>query len=236
MSKYSYCDGLTREIEMNSLNEAPLKPLLARLHKQAARELPRAALGLIRLMAPRLLGRQVTSADHARFGHKLFIALEPEAGHFAYATARAIKARTIVEFGTSFGISTLYLAAAVRDNGGGTVITTELDADKAAVARRYFAEAGLDDLIELRVGDALETLQSLTPQVDMALIDGWKEVYGEVLTLIEPALRPGAVVLADNVTMFKRTLAPYVQRMQQGGNYSSQTLPLGSGLEYSVRL
>jgi predicted O-methyltransferase YrrM len=186
-------------------------------------------------MAPRLIGRQITSKDHARFGHKLFIALGPEAGRFAYATARAINARTIVEFGTSFGISTLYLAAAVRDNGGGKVITTELDADKAAIAQRHFEEAGLADMIELRIGDALETLQSLPPLVDMALIDGWKEVYGEVLTLIEPALRPGGVVLADNINMFKRTLAPYVQRMQHGGHFASQTLPLGSGLEYSVR-
>lgn len=221
---------------MNSLETAPLKPLLAQLHKKASRELPRAALGMIRLMAPRLIGRPVTSQDHARFGHNLFIALEPEAGRFAYATARAIGARTIVEFGTSFGISTLYLAAAVRDNGGGTVITTELDPHKCAVARDHFAQAGLADIIDLREGDALDSLKTLPDQVDMALIDGWKELYGDVLTLVEPVLRPGAVILADNINMFKRTLAPYVERMQHGGGYASQTLPLGSGLEYSVRL
>ena len=220
---------------MNSLETAPLKPLLEQLHKKASRELPRAALGMIRLMAPRLIGRPVTSNDHARFGHNLFIALEPEAGRFAYATARAIGARTIVEFGTSFGISTLYLAAAVRDNGGGTVITTELDPYKCKVAREHFAQAGLADIIELREGDALETLKVLPGTIDMALIDGWKELYGDFLSLIEP-LRQGGVVLADNINLFKRTLAPYVERMQHGGGYASQTLPLGSGLEYSVRL
>jgi predicted O-methyltransferase YrrM len=221
---------------MTTLANDPLKSLLANLHGKAKRELPRAAFGMIRLMAPKLIGRAVTSQDHARFGHKLFIALEPEAGQFAYATARAIGARVIVEFGTSFGISTLYLAAAVRDNGGGTVITTELDAEKAAQARKYFESAGLADIIDLRVGDALETLKTLPESVDMVLIDGWKELYGHVLTLIEPALRPGGVVLADNINMFKKTLAPYVARMQHGGGYTSQTLPLGSGLEYSVRL
>lgn len=82
-----------------------------------------------------------------------------------------------MEFGTSFGISTLYLAAAVRDTiaasgGTGRVITTELDPSKCTRAGAHFEEAGLSDLIEIREGDALETLQSLPDSVDMALIDG----------------------------------------------------------------
>lgn len=226
---------------MNSLETEPLKSLLERLHKSARRELPRAALGMVRLMGPALFGRRVTSADHAKFGHNLFIALEPEAGRFAYATARAIGARHIVEFGTSLGISTLYLAAAVRDNiarnsGTGRVITTELDSSKCARARAHFEEAGLADLIEVREGDALETLRSLSDSVDMALIDGWKEFYRDVLHIVEPKLRPGGVVLADNINMFKKTLRPYVAEMQTSGRYASQTLNLGSGLEYSVRI
>jgi predicted O-methyltransferase YrrM len=221
---------------MTTLESEPLKTLLARLHGAAKRELPRTLIGGIGLMAPRLFGRKVTSQDHARFARNLFIALEPAAGRFAYATARATGARSIVEFGTSFGISTLYLAAAVRDNGGGTVITTELDPGKCRAARGYFEEAGLADLIEVREGDAMTTLQGLQGPIDMLLLDGWKDLYRDVLHLVEPQLRPGAVVLADNIHMFKRTLAPFVEEMQRAGRYVSQTLPLGSGLEYAVRV
>jgi predicted O-methyltransferase YrrM len=221
---------------MTTLDQTPLKPLLARLHDAAKREMPRTILGGLRLFAPRLLGRAITSQDHAAFARNLFIALEPKAGQFAYATARAIGAKRIVEFGTSFGISTLYLAAAVRDNGGGQVVTTELDAHKCAVARRHFEQGGLADIIDVRAGDALQTLRNLHGPIDMVLLDGWKDIYRDVLHLIEPHMRPGAVVLADNINMFKRTLAPYVAEMQTSGRYTSQTLPLGSGLEYSVRL
>lgn len=221
---------------MTTLDQEPLKSLLARLHNAAKREMPRTMFGGIRLMAPRLLGRSITSQNHARFARNLFLALGPEAGRFAYTTARAIGARHIVEFGTSFGISTLYLAAAVRDNGGGQVITGELNPEKCATARRHFEEGGLAELIEVRSGDALETLKALPDTVDMVLLDGWKDIYLDVLHLIEPRLRPGAVVLADNINMFKRTLAPFVAEMQNSGRYTSQTLPLGSGLEYSVRL
>ena len=220
----------------NTLEQEPLASLLKELHRKARRELPRLAAIMITLMAPRLMGRPITAEYQTRAFQKAFIALGPEAGRFAYATARAIGARTIVEFGMSFGISTLYLAAAVRDNGGGKVVTTELDAGKCRVAAEHFARAGLADAIEIRQGDAMETLRHGPDAIDMVLLDGWKDRYLDVLRLLEPRLRPAAVVLADNIHMFKRTLAPYVAHVQKGGGYASSTLPLGSGLEYSVRI
>ena len=112
---------------------------------------------------------------------------------------RATGARSIVEFGTSFGISTLHLAAGLRDNGGGRVITTEFESSKAARARANFVAGGLADLIELREGDAVETLEhDLPTQIDLVLLDGAKGLYPTVLTLLEEHLKPGAMIVADN--------------------------------------
>jgi predicted O-methyltransferase YrrM len=152
-----------------------------------------------------------------------------------YLTGRALGAKTIVEFGTSFGISTIYLAAAVRDNGGGTVIGSEIEASKHARAEAHLQEAGLSDIADIRLGDALETLRQLPQPVDMVLLDGWKELYLPVLGLVRPRLRRGAVVLADNIFTFKKSLRPYVEHMQSGKNgFESTTLKISDGFEYSV--
>ncbi|HUH83291.1 MAG TPA: class I SAM-dependent methyltransferase, partial [Stellaceae bacterium] len=185
----------------NTLEQEPLAGLLTELHRKARRELPHLAVSMLKLMAPRLIGRPVTAEDQSRIFQKAFISLGPDAGRFAYTTARLIGARTIVEFGMSFGISTLYLAAAVRDNGGGWVVTTELDAGKCRVAAGHFARAGLADVIKVRQGDGLETLRHGPEAIDMVLLDGWKERYLDVLRLLEPRLRRGGVVLADNIHM-----------------------------------
>lgn len=131
-----------------------------------------------------------------------------ETGMLLYLLARATQARTILEFGTSFGVSTLYLAAALRDNGGGMVITTEFEPSKAERARQNFVCAGLADLIDLREGDALQTLARDVPAtLDLVLLDGAKALYAEVLTLVEQRLRPGTLVVADDADMCPEYLA-----------------------------
>jgi predicted O-methyltransferase YrrM len=122
-----------------------------------------------------------------------------ETGQLLYLLARATRARSIVEFGTSFGLSTLHLAAALRDNGGGRLITSEFEPSKVAIAKTNIAAGGLSDLVELREGDALETFKRDLPDtIDLLLLDGAKSLYGEVLALVEARLRPGAVIVADN--------------------------------------
>ncbi|MFO0597782.1 MAG: O-methyltransferase [Myxococcaceae bacterium] len=129
----------------------------------------------------------------------LFLAVSPQTRRLLYALARTSHARHVVEFGTSFGVSTLFLAAAVRDNGGGRVITCEFEPGKAATARQTFQRAGVADLIELREGDALATLATGLPdQLDLVLLDGAKPLYPALFSLLAPRLRPGALVVADN--------------------------------------
>ena len=105
----------------------------------------------------------------------------------------------MVEFGTSFGISTIYLAAAVRDNGGGMVIGTELEPSKHDRAVAHLQEAGLGEVAEVRLGDALATLKEVPEPLDLVFLDGWKDLYVPVLELLKPKLRPGAVVLGDKL-------------------------------------
>ena len=103
-----------------------------------------------------------------------FMPVSRETGNFLYIIACAQRSRTIVEFGASFGISTIFLAAAVRDNGGGRVISSELNPAKVKKARQNLHEAGLGDLVEIREGDALKTLGQLEGEVDLLLLDGWE--------------------------------------------------------------
>jgi predicted O-methyltransferase YrrM len=152
-----------------------------------------------------------------------------------YLTARAIGARTIVEFGTSFGISTIYLAAAARANGG-SVIGTELESKKVNAARANVAQAGLAQFVSILEGDAMNTLANVKQPIDFLLLDGWKDIYLPMIEMLAPKMRAGAVVLADNIFTFKKTLRPYVTHMQDRANgFDSVTLPLGHGMEYSVR-
>jgi predicted O-methyltransferase YrrM len=148
-------------------------------------------------------------------------------------TARACKATRIVEFGTSMGISTIYLATALRDNGGGHLISTELQPSKVERARANLKSAGLDDLVEIREGDALETLVDLEDDVDLLLIDGAMTLYLPVLKLIEPRLKSGAVILGENA--FEQG---YLGRVRDPANgYLSLQLPdQQRGNEFTLRL
>lgn len=122
-----------------------------------------------------------------------------ETGALLYMLARSSGARTIVEFGTSFGISTLHLAAALRDNGGGRLISTEFEPSKVVRARENLAAGGLADLVEIREGDALQTLRADLPEtIALVLLDGAKALYPDILGLVESRLKPGALVVADN--------------------------------------
>src|SRR5262249_59367335 len=115
---------------------------------------------------------------------------------------------TVVEFGTSFGISTIYLAAAVTDNNAGHVVSTELSARKVDAARANLAEAGVGAAATILPGDARHTLAEVPGPIGLALLDGWKELCLPVLRLLEPRLAPGAIVAADDIT--HATLAQYL--------------------------
>lgn len=146
----------------------------------------------------------------------IYMPVTPEAGRLLYALVRAVRPTTVVEFGMSLGLSGLHLAAAVRDNGTGRVVTTEMSAAKIATAKRNFSDAGLADVIDVLEGDALETLAALEGSVGFVLLDGWKEFYLPVLRLLEPRLSAGAIVVADNTNM--PDTQPYLDYVRDPAN------------------
>ena len=137
-----------------------------------------------------------------------------------------------MEFGTSFGISALHLAAALKDNGGGRLIGTEFEPSKVVLVRENLAAAGLSDLAEIREGDALQTLaHDLPDTIDFVLLDGAKPLYLKVLALLEPRLRESALVVADNANWCTDYLA-HVRTPAAG--YLS--VPVAGDVELSMRL
>lgn len=219
-----------------SLDDPKIKGVLDRLHREARGDLMRLPKVGVSEALDRLMARKPSVADRARRMKNVYVSISPKQGVFVYLVARSIAARRIVEFGTSFGISTIYLAAAVRDNRGGLVIGSEIEESKVARAREHIEEAGLSEYVDIRTGDARQTLAQPGGAVDMVFMDGWKNLYLPVIEMLEPHLRPGAVVLSDNINTFKKTLAPYVAHMQGLSNgFHSVILPLGEGLQYAVR-
>jgi predicted O-methyltransferase YrrM len=169
------------------------------------------------------------------------VALDREKAEFCYQVCRALRAKRVVEAGTSFGVSTLFLAAAVRDNlrgrgEGGIVIGTEYEPEKAKAARANFAEAGLSGLIDLREGDLRETLVDVGGPVDFMLIDIWTPMARPALELVAPSLREGAVVICDNTAQFREPYSEYFEFLNDPANgLRTMTLPFEGGLEFTVR-
>src|ERR1700759_3602127 len=176
----------------------------------------REQMSLLRERRPNMSAAR-TVQERADAMSEFYIPVTPESGQLLYSLVRATRPATVVEFGMSFGISALHLASAVRDNGTGRVVTTEISDTKITAAKKTFAETGLDDLIIVLEGDALSTLADLAGPVDFVLLDGWKELYLPVIKLLEPKLSPGALVIADNTeSADARSYLDYVQNSENG--------------------
>jgi predicted O-methyltransferase YrrM len=221
----------------SALNDERLEALLARLQAQSESQVEATNTYFRRRAEAGELSWDGLDAESHRFMADKLVALEPAKAEFCYLLCRALGARRVVEVGTSFGVSTLYLAKALRDNGGGLVIGTEHEPEKARLAREHFAEAGLADLIELREGDLRETMKSLEGPIDFALIDIWVEMARPALELIAPHLRRGAVVCADNTISASRSYPAYFAFVNDPANgLLTQTLPFEGGFEMTVKV
>ena len=218
------------------LGDPALQALVDRLHAQSlAQEAETGAWFAERAQKGELSWDGLDEKSHRYMADKL-VALEPPKAEFCHLMCRALRARRVVEVGTSFGVSTLYLAAAVRANGGGSVIGTEHEPAKAAAARAIFAEAGLAELIDLREGDLRETLKVIEGPVDFVLMDIWTEMARPAIELIAPHLRPGAVVVSDNTERVRHAYGAFFAFVNDPANgLRTMTLPFDGGLEMVVK-
>jgi predicted O-methyltransferase YrrM len=228
---------------MDSLSSGLVADVLARLHREAeAADAP-----LVRTFTNGPASQEQVIAQfidaetkdlegvyHGLAGN--FLSVSSRMGRFLYMCARACKARLIVEFGSSMGVSTIYMAAALRDMGGGRLIGTDLEPSKAERARANVAAAGLADLVEFRVGDARETLKlGVGGDIDMVMLDGAFILYLPILKLLEPHLKPGAMIIGENAFEEASGYIDYVRDPQNG--CLSLLLPFdpGRGNEFTVR-
>jgi predicted O-methyltransferase YrrM len=166
---------------------------------------------------------------------EFLIAVGPATGQLLNILAKSVKARTILELGTSYGYSTVWLAEAARATGG-KLITLDKAAYKHEYARAMLAKAGLTAHVDFRLGDARETLASLAGPFDFVLVDLWKDLYIECLDLFYPKLSPGAFIAADNMLLpenYREHALKYRKHVRSKPKIDSVLLPVGSGVELS---
>jgi predicted O-methyltransferase YrrM len=227
---------------MNTLEFDPvLAAVLQRLHDRSDAQNAELSEYFVRRIADGSLTGRGFDADALGFLSDKLVALDRAKAEFCYRVCRALRAKRVVEAGTSFGVSTLYLAAAVRantreDGGVGVVIGTEHEPRKAAAALQHFAEAGVSDFIELREGDLPGTLSNLAGPIDFLLMDIWVPVALPALQAVAPHLRPGAVVVADNTATYREEYRDYFEYVTAANGFSTMTLPFEGGLEFTVKL
>jgi len=212
----------------NSLASPKLTALLGRLFAAAGRDDEQAP------PVPSGLSSwdQGSPSERADAFQDCYIPISAEGGKLLYALVRSARPDTVVEFGTSFGISTIYLAAGVTDNGTGHVIGTELSPRKVQAARSNLAAAGVSAAATIIPGDARQTLAEVPGPIGMVLLDGWKQLCLPVLHLLEPRLAPGAVVAADDITF--ASMGEYLGYVRDPVNgYVSVPFPVEDGIEIS---
>jgi predicted O-methyltransferase YrrM len=165
----------------------------------------------------------------------LLLSVGREAGMLLYLLATGGRARRILELGTSYGYSTVWLGAAARTTGG-KVLSLELKDFKIEHARQALTRAGLSTRVEFHAGDCLESLRKLPGPFDFVLLDVWKDLYLPCFDLVHPKLAPGGVICADNMIM-PESARPhadaYRRRVREAGDMDSVLVEVGNGIEIS---
>jgi predicted O-methyltransferase YrrM len=221
------------------LNDPKLEALLNRLHAQSDTQIEETDAYFERREQETTIDQDdFYDQDMHRFLSDKMVALDRDKAEFCYLLCRSLRATRVVEAGTSYGVSSLYLAAAVRDNQveNGVVIGTEFEPEKIEIARANFKEAGLSEFIELREGDLRETLQDISSPVDFMLVDIW-EVARPALELVSASLRPGAIVACDNTAVDANEYGDYFEFVNDPRNrFRTMTVPFNGGFELTVRI
>ena len=227
MTAIERCSAIPRTDMANSLCTPQVRIVLDRLFAAAAQddETPR-------WQRSGLSWETATAQERADASEATYMPISRQAGELLYILVRAKRPDTVIEFGTSYGISTIYLAAGVADNGMGHVISTELNRAKAVGARANLAETGLGDRATVLVGDATTTLNDILGPIDFVLLDGWKDLCLPVLLSLESRLAIGAMIVADDINL--RSLSGYLDYVREPANgYVSVSFPVEDGLEIS---
>ncbi len=188
-----------------------------------------------RIEAETALQKSLPMAEGMKRRDEFLLSVGLETAVFLNTLAKSAQSKVILEVGTSYGYSTIWLAEAARANGG-KVITLENNAQKAAYARQQIEKAGLSECVDFKIGDALDSITQITEGVDFVLLDIWKELYIPCFDLFYPKLNKNAWVLADNMTFpphHHLEATAYRKRVRETNAFDTVLLPIGSGIEMS---
>jgi predicted O-methyltransferase YrrM len=223
----SRCSWIRHTNMPNTLRTNQVRTVLNRLFAAAAHddEIPR-------WRKPGVSWESATAQERADASESTYMPISREGGDLLYILVRARRPNTVVEFGTSYGISTIYLAAAVSDNGTGHVVSTELSTAKVVAAQANLAEAGLAARVTILLGDAITTLKDIPGPLDLVLLDGWKDLCLPVLRSLESRLATSALIVADDISL--PSLSGYLEYVRHPANgYVSVAFPVEDGMEIS---
>lgn len=209
-------------IKTSSLQKKEVHLILEALHQNAKMDYLSFAKVLPKVLYSLLKGKKIMEAVSPKMMQNAYIPVSREQGLLLYNVARSSQSKMIVEFGSSFGISSLYLAAAAKDNGG-KLVTTEIIPEKCRVTEDNLRNAKLNDVAEVWEGDALITLKAINETVDFLFLDGWKDLYNNVLDILLPNLKSGSVVIADNINLGS-DVKQYLARVQSSNSGFITTL------------
>ena len=198
--------------------EKKAKTHLTVLHQDAKKDIIRMGKGML---------KSVFSSPQPEDMKNAYLAISKEQGETQHRIFIENECTYIVDFGTYFGLSTMYFAVAMHITGR-KVINTEILDSKATKAMENFEKAGVSDLIDIRIGNALETLKNNNQTIDFLFLDGWKDLYLPLLKQLEPNFKSGTLVYADNMNF--ESAKPYADYiLNQTNKYQNQIVDKGRG-------
>jgi predicted O-methyltransferase YrrM len=166
---------------------------------------------------------------------RFLLSVGPATAQFMNLLIKEAKAKSVLEVGSSYGYSTVWLAEAVRETGG-VVTSLEIHPEKQQHARDSIEKAGLHGFVDFKLGDARESLRTLTRTFDFVLLDLWNDLYIPCFDLFYPKLNPGALIVADNMIFpesYREDAAAYQKHIRNKPGIQSLLLPVGFGIELS---
>jgi predicted O-methyltransferase YrrM len=176
--------------------------------------------------------RILSVLDEMRSSGRTYLSVPVSDGRTLRLLTEAVGAKTVAEIGTSTGFSGLWFCLALQKTGG-KLITFEIDAGRAATARKHFEQAGVDRIVSVVEGDAHEKVKSLKGPIDVAFIDADKEGYVDYLHKLLPLVRPGGLILAHNVTM--AAVEGYVKEVTANADLETIFYTEGAGLSITLK-
>ncbi len=180
------------------------------------------------------IGRMETAEWQSQLD-RFLLSVGPATGQFMNLLIKEAKAKAVLEVGSSYGYSTVWLAEAVRENGG-LVTSLEIHPEKQEHAHSSIENAGLNGFVDFKLGDARESLRTVTQTFDFVLLDLWKELYIPCFDLFYPKLNPGALIVADNMIFpesYREDAAAYQKHIRTKPGIQSLLLQVGFGIELS---